>query len=83
MEEIKGVMNELEGLSQDAILHKVDNPPDVVKRIIRELKKEKGLTYARAYGVLYYACLYLKVESQFVTRISRTEDEWDHPQKEG
>ena len=43
--------------------------PDVVKRVLREIRKEKGLTYARAYTVLEIAYNQLAYEAQFISHI--------------
>lgn len=40
--------------------------PAVVARIINELKKEEGFTYADAYGTLRLTEEILKLESQFI-----------------
>ncbi|MBM6823692.1 hypothetical protein H6A02_01660 [Veillonella magna] len=60
--------------------------PAVVARIIEELKKEEGFTYADAHGALQLTAEVLDLESQFLglavnSPVQLQEPERDHLQK--
>ena len=43
-----------------------ENQPPLVQKIIAEIKKEQGLTYAEAFSALECVYRFLKIESNFV-----------------
>lgn len=43
-----------------------DELPELTQKILKEIKKEEGLTYDEAYAALECAYRYLKMESIFV-----------------
>lgn len=47
-----------------------EEPHQVVKDIIARLKKEEGITYAEAYGILQTTKRYLEYEANFLKPIT-------------
>ena len=47
----------------------LEEPPEVVKDIITRIKKEEGLRYADAYGILLLTKEYLEYEANFLSPI--------------
>ena len=48
---------------------RIEEPPEIVKDIIERIKKEEGLTYGDAYGILLVAKEYLEYEANFISPI--------------
>lgn len=47
----------------------IEEPPRIVKDIIERIKKEEGITYAEAYGLLQLAKEYLEYEANYLSPI--------------
>ena len=48
---------------------RIEEPPEIVKDIIERIKKEEGLTYGDAYGILLATKEYLEYEANFISPI--------------
>lgn len=47
----------------------IEEPPRIVKDIIERIKKEEGITYAEAYGLLQLTKEYLEYEANYLSPI--------------
>lgn len=67
-EDVLTKFNPFEPLNQfgEPIVRAEDELPDLVKRLLIEIRKEKGLTYVSAYAALEITYKLLKRESNFV-----------------
>ncbi|EKU78310.1 hypothetical protein [Veillonella seminalis] len=68
---IKFLNKEFKPKSLDYWFAEDENEPKIVKKIIEELKKIEGLTYAEAYGILQAVKQKLEFESNFVSLSNR------------